>query len=137
MHLHGSDFHVVSMETVGPEISLEAIKNLNEANAIEKKLIAAPVKDNVGVPARGFTILRFIAANPGYWFFHCHIANHMEMGMNVVLKVGEDDEMVKPPANFPRCGVCPRSASSLACRSDQYFFLAALSSLLLSLGRHY
>ena len=40
----------------------------------------------------------------GFWLFHCHIAFHMEMGMSLVIQVGEVDEMPEPPKNFPRCG---------------------------------
>ncbi len=39
-------------------------------------------KDTVIVPARmGAVALDFRADNPGRWFFHCHNAYHMEMGM--------------------------------------------------------
>lgn len=104
MHLHGHDFRVVSMETMGSNCSLETVKRANEAGMISKKVEKGPIKDTVGVPTRGFTIVRLIATNPGYWFFHCHIANHVEMGMGFVLKVGDDEEMIKPPNYFPRCG---------------------------------
>lgn len=36
--------------------------------------------------------------------FHCHIAFHLEMGMSMVIQVGEIDEMPKPPKHFPKCG---------------------------------
>ncbi|XP_043289847.1 laccase-2-like [Venturia canescens] len=104
MHLHGHDYRVVSMETVGSNCSLEMVKRANEAGMISKRLEGGPIKDTVGVPASGFTIVRFIATNPGYWFFHCHIANHVEMGMGFVLQVGDSREMIKPPPDFPRCG---------------------------------
>lgn len=40
----------------------------------------------------------------GFWFFHCHITSHADMGMGFVLKVGDFDEMPYPPYDFPRCG---------------------------------
>lgn len=41
---------------------------------------------------------------PGYWLFHCHISFHVEVGMGLVFRVG-DQSMVPPvPQNFPRCG---------------------------------
>lgn len=41
---------------------------------------------------------------PGYWLFHCHISFHVEVGMGLVFRVG-DQSMVPPvPENFPRCG---------------------------------
>jgi len=85
-----------------------------------------PLKDTVLVPGRGFTVIRFVANNPGktkknnvllvftyfnwhfaclgYWLFHCHISEHMAQGMALAFKVGIHSEMVKPPAHFPRCG---------------------------------
>ncbi|XP_015584710.1 laccase-4 [Cephus cinctus] len=112
MHLHGYEFYVVAMESVGVNISLDEIKRLNEAGLLDKKLYGAPVKDNIGVPSRGYTIIRFVASNPGYWFFHCHVTNHAEMGMGVVFKVGEHEEMIQPPKTFPRCGNWKLTASS-------------------------
>ena len=110
MHLHGHDFRVVAMQTVGSNISVDNVRRANEAGMIHKRFEGAPVKDNIGVPARGFTIIRFMATNPGYWFFHCHISNHAEMGMGVVLKVGKDEEMIQPLRSFPKCGnnLCTR-----------------------------
>lgn len=40
---------------------------------------------------------------PGYWLFHCHIEYHVELGMAIVFKVGEDSDYPSPPPNFPRC----------------------------------
>ncbi|KAH0560390.1 oxidoreductase OpS5-like [Cotesia glomerata] len=104
VHLHGHDFHVVAMVSMGKNVSFEKIKRLNEQGLVEKKFSRAPVKDNISVPAKGFTVIRFIASNPGYWFLHCHLVNHMEMGMGFILKVGEHSQMTKTPKNFPRCG---------------------------------
>lgn len=39
----------------------------------------------------------------GYWLFHCHIEFHAEIGMSLVLKVGDKSEMVAAPHNFPTC----------------------------------
>jgi FtsP/CotA-like multicopper oxidase with cupredoxin domain len=38
-------------------------------------------RDVVSVPAFGWAKLRFVANNPGAWFFHCHIEWHMTGGM--------------------------------------------------------
>ena len=29
----------------------------------------------------GWTLIRFVADNPGVWFFHCHMLWHSESGM--------------------------------------------------------
>lgn len=40
---------------------------------------------------------------PGYWLFHCHIEFHAEIGMSLVLKVGDKSEMLAAPPDFPTC----------------------------------
>ena len=43
--------------------------------------------------------------NPaGFWFFHCHVSNHIHLGMGMVLQVGDEHEMPPVPRDFPRCG---------------------------------
>lgn len=34
---------------------------------------------------------------------HCHLEAHMDIGMAVVLQVGEISEQPKPPKDFPKC----------------------------------
>ena len=36
--------------------------------------------------------------------FHCHIDFHAEIGMGLILQVGEIHQMPKPPHKFPMCG---------------------------------
>ena len=38
-----------------------------------------PIKDTVITPAAGYTVIQFVADNPGWWFFHCHIEYHAEV----------------------------------------------------------
>lgn len=40
----------------------------------------------------------------GYWFFHCHIEFHVEIGMALVFKFGEHEDMPPVPRDFPKCG---------------------------------
>ncbi|KAH9934150.1 multicopper oxidase-domain-containing protein [Fomitopsis serialis] len=39
------------------------------------------LRDTVVIPAYTWMILRFVADNPGYWAFHCHIQWHMAAGL--------------------------------------------------------
>jgi hypothetical protein len=39
------------------------------------------MRDTVSIPANGYILLRFVADNPGVWFFHCHIDLHLVGGM--------------------------------------------------------
>lgn len=40
----------------------------------------------------------------GYWLFHCHLEFHAEIGMALIFKVGEHEEMPPVPNKFPECG---------------------------------
>ena len=42
-------------------------------------------KDTVVVPFGGYTAIRFIVDNPGWWFLHCHIEIHQLSGMAAVV----------------------------------------------------
>ena len=76
---------------------------MDSFNLLKRNLVRPPVKDTVTVPDGGYTIVRFEAYNPGYWLFHCHIEFHAEIGMALILKVGDNNEMPPVPANFPTC----------------------------------
>ncbi|KAK9884425.1 hypothetical protein WA026_007272 [Henosepilachna vigintioctopunctata] len=102
-HLHGHAFRVVAMERVGLNVTLEKVIQMNENGQIRRNLKNPPWKDTVTVPDGGYTVLRFHAANPGYWIFHCHIELHVELGMALVFKVGENKDMLPVPLNFPKC----------------------------------
>ncbi|KAJ8920457.1 hypothetical protein NQ315_005325 [Exocentrus adspersus] len=92
LHLHGHSFRVVAMERLGQNVTVEEVKSRDERGLIKRNLLDAPLKDTVTVPDGGF------------WIFHCHIEFHTEIGMAVVLKVGETSDMLPVPKNFPRCG---------------------------------
>ncbi|XP_015120774.1 L-ascorbate oxidase-like [Diachasma alloeum] len=103
-HLHGTAFRVIAMGQIGENVTVDEIKKLDATGQIKRQLENTPLKDTVTVPRGGYTIIRFYADNPGYWLFHCHIEFHMEMGMAVIFKVGEHEEMLPVPDNFPACG---------------------------------
>lgn len=46
---------------------------MDESNQIKRRLVGAPIKDTVSVYGGGYTIVRFVANNPGFWTFHCHV----------------------------------------------------------------
>ncbi|KAK3087150.1 hypothetical protein FSP39_002348 [Pinctada imbricata] len=58
-------------------------------------LVNPPRKDTISVPKWGYTVIRFRADNPGFWFMHCHVETHAQLGMALVLQVGEPDDL--PP----------------------------------------
>lgn len=84
-------------------MAVAQIQRLDEAGEIQRRLKGAPIKDTVTVPDGGYTIVRFVANNPGFWLFHCHIEFHVEVGMAIVFKVGDYHQMRPLPKNFPTC----------------------------------
>ncbi|XP_022309994.2 uncharacterized protein LOC111115523 [Crassostrea virginica] len=124
VHLHGHHFHVLKIgyPPIDPQTGNSTgptpdIRCLNEqcsratwsdpswinGNIPDLNLIDPPIKDTVNVPANGYVIIRFKADNPGYWFLHCHFANHQFQGMSLVMQEGEIREMPPTPPNFPTC----------------------------------
>ena len=67
-HIHGAAFHVVAMERVASNVTREQIETMDRNGLIKRNLVDAPVKDTVAVPDGGYTIVRFIASNPGKFF---------------------------------------------------------------------
>ena len=58
------------------DASLEDLNIRNKALAL---------KDTVIVPFGGYTVIRFLVDNPGWWLLHCHIEIHQLEGMAVVV----------------------------------------------------
>lgn len=102
-HLHGNSFHVIGMDRLGSNVTIEEIKELDKMGRLRRKLNNSVKKDTVTVPDGGYTIIRFYADNPGMWLMHCHIDFHAELGMAVIIKVGEFNQMAAPPQRFPQC----------------------------------
>ncbi|KAG9293456.1 hypothetical protein G9A89_009180 [Geosiphon pyriformis] len=71
-HLHGHNFYWLGS---GPNPYNPANSTLNLKNP--------PLRDTSNVPASGWTVIRFVANNPGAWFLHCHIEWHVQQGMLV------------------------------------------------------
>ncbi|KAJ8298425.1 hypothetical protein KUTeg_024956 [Tegillarca granosa] len=120
MHLHGQYFRVVGMDKVSTSyyvvfnvsminnalnttVSVEHVMELDKQGLLQRNLTNPPLKDTVTTQDGGYTIVRFLADNPGFWFFHCHVQLHQNNGMSMIIQVGELNQMPKPPKNFPQC----------------------------------
>ncbi|EFX81872.1 hypothetical protein DAPPUDRAFT_49503, partial [Daphnia pulex] len=103
-HLHGYSFRVVAMERIGSNVTVDQIRAMDENGLIRRNLVDAPIKDTVAIPDGGYTAIRFLATNPGYWLLHCHLEFHAEVGMGVIFKIGEHKDFPPIPDNFPTCG---------------------------------
>ena len=68
-------------------IDLSTVQDLNEAGKIKRNLKDPPLKDTIAVPDAGFTVVRFLADNPGYWLIHTMLTWFQHMGTGVILQV--------------------------------------------------
>ncbi|XP_072968857.1 laccase-11-like [Typha angustifolia] len=97
-HLHGYNFFVVG----------RGIGNFDPAKDPAKfNLVDPPERNTVGVPAGGWTAIRFKANNPGVWFMHCHLELHTTWGLKMAFVVengnGPEESILPPPKDLPPC----------------------------------
>jgi FtsP/CotA-like multicopper oxidase with cupredoxin domain len=69
-HLHGFHMHVVGMgqQPVGSVMSVALAKEMSRLDTLVRMPMhnVPPIKDTISIPSRGYTIVRFIADNPGF-----------------------------------------------------------------------
>jgi len=114
LHLHGHRFWLIGtgpqyFTKVGPEYNFT--NNFSPFNTTPGDLdllnfVDPPFVDTAVVPPKGWLYLRFIADNPGPWFYHCHIETHVAAGMGVVF-LEALDRWPALPDNMVRCGSSP------------------------------
>uniref|UniRef100_A0ACD6AEK3 Uncharacterized protein n=1 Tax=Avena sativa TaxID=4498 RepID=A0ACD6AEK3_AVESA len=102
-HLHGHDFWVMGYGD-GRYDAKKDFPKLNTDNP--------PLRNTVVVFPHGWTVLRFVADNPGAWAFHCHIEPHLHMGMGAVFIEGVDKmHDLNVPGEAMMCGVIRTAAA--------------------------
>lgn len=108
LHYHGYKFYLLGSEygsAKNPAVFNRATARLNYDTP--------PMRDTVDLPSHGWTLLRWVADNPGTWIIHCHVEAHVMMGMGFVVMVGDKDPndpskliasgVPAPPVNFTYC----------------------------------
>ncbi|KAK8963024.1 putative laccase-9 [Platanthera guangdongensis] len=98
MHLHGFSFYVVGT----------GFGNFDkDKDPLNYNLVDPPYQNTVGVPRSGWAAIRFKAQNPGVWFMHCHLDQHLVWGMDTVFIVkngnGVGASLLAPPPDMPPC----------------------------------
>ncbi|KKA30055.1 hypothetical protein TD95_003583, partial [Thielaviopsis punctulata] len=70
-HLHGHHFQVLARGPIGAGPFTGILGNVS----------AAPLyRDTIQVEGNSYVVLRYLAARPGAWIFHCHMEWHVHMG---------------------------------------------------------
>ncbi|RVW18696.1 Laccase-15 [Vitis vinifera] len=63
--------------------------------------------NTISVPRKGWVAIKFEASNPGVWFMHCHVDQHLTWGMETafIVKNGKhlEAQMLPPPSDMPPC----------------------------------
>ncbi|XP_061339643.1 laccase-7-like [Gastrolobium bilobum] len=98
MHIHGFNFHVLA----------QGFGNFNSNRDKAKYNLVNPQRRNtIAVPAGGWAVIRFQADNPGVWFVHCHVEDHMLWGLNTAFEVENgptpSTSLPPPPPDLPKC----------------------------------
>jgi FtsP/CotA-like multicopper oxidase with cupredoxin domain len=81
-HLHGHQFWI-----------LQTGSGVFDWGAYNAGLVAGsnPIRrDTMTVDAYGWSLIRFVADNPGLWALHCHISWHMEAGLLMQFQARDD-----------------------------------------------
>ncbi|KAJ5735559.1 uncharacterized protein N7483_000684 [Penicillium malachiteum] len=88
-HLHGHTFQLLDrFPPYGPhffdyaDTDYRVTYNPNNHTAFPK---VPARRDTFVVPPQGYFVIRFVADNPGVWFFHCHIDWHLMQGLGMLL----------------------------------------------------
>ncbi|ONK67875.1 uncharacterized protein A4U43_C05F4710 [Asparagus officinalis] len=98
VHLHGYDFYVLAT----------GFGNFDaERDTPKFNLIDPPLRNTVGLPVKGWAVIRFMADNPGAWIMHCHLDVHITWGLAMVFVVengvGPSGFLQPPPVDLPHC----------------------------------
>lgn len=92
-HLHGHKFAVLGMGYNGPYTDNQPLNIQNPS-----------WRDDIIVPAGGWTVVQFTANNPGSWMGHCHMEHHLNDGMSIMFAEATDRlTNLTPPKDFPFC----------------------------------
>jgi len=98
IHMHGHDFWVLAMGNSGDGNFDPNRDPLNTKNPI--------LRDTVTANPTSYVVLRFVANNPGAWFFHCHIDWHLMAGFAAVL-VESPEKVREQFGTTPTLEFCP------------------------------
>ncbi|KAL2336968.1 hypothetical protein Fmac_011414 [Flemingia macrophylla] len=98
MHLHGMGFYVLA----------QGFGNFDYAkDKAMFNLVNPQISNTIAVPAGGWSVIRFRANNPGMWFVHCHVEDHMMWGLDMVFEVENgptpSTSLPPPPSDLPKC----------------------------------
>ena len=78
-----------------------------------ENLVTPLVKDSFQIWQRSWAVLRIKPDHPGFWPFHCHMEQHIPLGMMFALNI-LPSKVPAIPSDVPTEGPCMTSPSSLS-----------------------
>lgn len=91
VYLHGHDFAVIGTGLLKEKgtgyLTNDEVRRQDQQGYLNRNFDRPVIKDTVTISRGGYTIIRFIANNPGFWLLHCHIDSHSDPGMTILIKV--------------------------------------------------
>ncbi|XP_063686440.1 uncharacterized protein LOC134820148 [Bolinopsis microptera] len=112
IHLHGHKFEVLEVATRLkkdcpdgrcdlPDLEKVFSTNITDLSTRPRQGV---LKDTVIVPVGGAIAIRFNTDNPGVWFLHCHLDQHMEDGQGFIVHEGGYTQSTTTfPSDYPSC----------------------------------
>lgn len=92
MHKHGSKMFLIG-QGLGP-FNWSSVAEAQLAQPGSFNLNTPPMRDTLTTAATtnqpAWLAVRYYSGDPGAWFLHCHIENHMDGGMSVTIQDGID-----------------------------------------------
>ncbi|CBX95067.1 hypothetical protein IAQ61_009826 [Plenodomus lingam] len=97
-HLHGSAFYECGggFGIYDPVANEEKLKNYNPVKRDTTNLYRYGAKGVAG-ERNGWRCWRLRVQDAGFWMLHCHVLQHMIMGMNAVMVMGDYEDIAKIP----------------------------------------
>eukprot|EP01035_Chromulina_nebulosa_P020574 gene20574-26680_t len=118
-HLHGNYFWVLGtgsgeynadndesqLNTYDP-VYVDTVVNYPTNYGASRNNVTTAYPSNAGKPC-GWSVIRFVADNPGMWLFHCHIDWHLVLGMAIVFNVSTNRlwNEIELPLDYSTCGI--------------------------------
>jgi iron transport multicopper oxidase len=103
LHLHGHDFQVVARS---PAYNVSIPFNPCSCTPMPESPMR---RDTVVINPHGYLVLRFVANNPGVWFFHCHNDWHLMQGMAMTFVEAPDELQKYMTIPQSQLGICQTS----------------------------
>ena len=110
IHLHGHKFEVLEVATrlrkrcPDGRCDLPHLQKVfsSSIEELSTRPTQGVLKDTVMVPVGGAVAIRFNTDNPGVWFLHCHLDQHMEDGQGFIIHEGGYSQS-SFPEDYPSC----------------------------------